>query len=232
MKPNIWTKVILPLGIFSIATIAVADDNTTNTNQPLAELTSQQFVSDATVGGWKEIYLSELALEKSTNADIQSFARHMVKDHGAANAKLAKIADAEGLTVPPTNTFSTDDPNWNNPLIANAENFKGAQMLTMTNLPYVMDYQAVLRVKSLAGVDFDRAYVSGMVGDHAQAVSEFETASQTLSDPKLKKFAEKTLPTLRKHSQMAQELSDQQFNSTNGTNTVNQSGSTTPLAPM
>jgi putative membrane protein len=130
----------------------------------------------------------------------------MVKDHDAANKKLMKIAGDEGLNIPPTNTFSADDPNWSNPLISKPESLKGAQMLTVTNLPYLMDYRTVKHLQSLTGNQFDQVYLSDMVSDHVQAVNVFETASQSLSDLKLKKFADKTLPTLRKHSKMAQEL--------------------------
>jgi putative membrane protein len=195
-------------------------------------LTSQQFVSDAAVGGMKEVFLSEAALDESTNVEIKSFAKRMVKDHSTANKKLMKIAEDEGLFFPPTNTFSVDDPNWSYPLISNPESVKGAQMLTMANLPYLTDYQAVKHLQSLTGDQFDQLYLSDMVSDHIQVVSEFETASQSLSDPELKKFADKTLPTLQKHSKMAQELNDK-YNAPNGTNTTNQPSSTvTPLPSM
>ncbi len=229
MKPIIWKKIVLALGISSLAIPAFADDNSP-TNQPPPVLTSQQFVSDAAVGGMKEVFLSEAALDESTNADIKSFANRMVKDHNAANKKLMKIAQNEGLSFPPTNTFSADDPNWSNPLITNPENVKGAEALTMTNFPYRTDYLDVKRLQSLNGDQFDQAYLSNMVSDHAQAVSEFETASQSLSDPKLKKFADKTLPTLQKHSKMAQELNDK-YNVPSGTNTTNAPGSTTNSSP-
>jgi len=157
----------------------------------------------------------------------------MVKDHGGANKKLAKIAETEGFNFPPTNTFSAADPNWSNPLIVNPGSIKGAQMLTMPNLPYLADYLAVKHLQSLTGDQFDQAYLNDMVGDHIQAVSEFETASQSLSDPDLKKFATKTLPTLQKHSKMAQELNDK-YNTLNGTATTTNppSSTVTPLAPM
>ena len=79
-------------------------------------------------------------------------------------------------------------------------------MLSVNNLPHLADYQAIQRAQTLNGADFDQAYLSDMAGDHIQAVNEFETASQNLTDEELKKFADKTLPTLRKHSEMAQEL--------------------------
>jgi putative membrane protein len=185
------------------------------------------------VGGMKEVFLSEAALVTSTNDDIKSFAKHMIKDHRAANKKLAKIVAAEGLVFPPTNTFSADDPNWSDARISNPDSLKGAQILTMPNLPYLTDYLDVKHLQSLTGAQFDQEFVSGMANDHTQAVSEFETASQSLSDPDLKKFATKTLPTLQKHSKMAQELNDK-YNAPNGAATTNQPSSTlTPLpAPM
>ncbi|HEY3931802.1 MAG TPA: DUF4142 domain-containing protein, partial [Verrucomicrobiae bacterium] len=142
-----------------------------------------------------------------------------------------KIAQEEGFNFPPTNTFSADDPNWSNPLITNPENIKGAQMLTMTNFPYLTDYVDVKRLQSLNGDQFDQAYLSDMVNDHAQAVNEFEMASQSLTDPKLKKFADKTLPTLQKHSKMAQELNDK-YNGPGEMNATNAPGSTTNSSSM
>jgi putative membrane protein len=231
MKLTIWNKIVLALGISSIVIPALADESSSSTNQPPPTLASQQFVSDAAVGGMKEIFLSEAVLQTSTNDDIKSFAKRMVKDHSAANKKLAKIAEAEGLNFPPTNTFSADDPNWNDARISNPDSLKGGQLLTMTNLPYLADYQVVKHLQSLTGDQFDQGYLSDLASDHTQAVSEFETASQNLSDPDLKKFATKTLPTLQKHSKMAQELNDK-YNAPNGTTTTNQPSSTvTPVAP-
>jgi putative membrane protein len=224
MKPNIWSKFVLALSVSSIAIPVFADESSSSTNQSPPILTSQQFVSDAAVGGMKEIYVSEMALVTSTNDDIKHFAKRMVKDHSAANRKLAKIAANEGLTYPPTNSFSADDPNWSDPRIVNPENVKGAQLLTMPNLPYLRDYLDVKHLQSLTGGQFDQTYLSDMASDHIQAVSEFESASQDLSDPVLRTFATKTLPTLQRHSRMAQELNDR-YNLSNRTSTTNQPSS-------
>src|ERR1700722_8353925 len=224
MKLNIWNKIIFALGVFSIAIPALADESSSSTNQSPTTLTSQQFVSDAAVGGMKEIFLSEAALETSTNDDVKSFAKHMVKDHSKANEKLMKITEDEGLIFPPTNTFSADDPNWSDARISNPDSLKGAQILAMPSLPYLTDYLDVKHLQSLTGDQFDQVYLSDMASDHTQTVSEFETASQSLSDADLKKFATKILPTLQKHSKMAQELNDK-YNAPNGTTTTNQPSS-------
>jgi putative membrane protein len=220
MKPTIWKKVVFVLGVSSIAIPAFADESMSSTNQPPPALTSRQFVSDAAVGGMKEILLSKMALDQSTNADIKIFAKRMVKDHSKANKKLMKIAENEGLNFPSTNTFSANDPNWSDPRISNPESLKGAEVLTMTNLPYLTDYQDIKLLQSFTGDQFIQTYLREMVSDHTQAVGEFETASQTLSDPKLKKFANKTLPTLQKHFKMAQELNDK-YNAPSGISQTN-----------
>jgi hypothetical protein len=67
MKPIIWDKIVLVLGISSIAIPAFAGVDISTTNQSQTMLTPQQFVSDAAVGGITEILLSEEALERSTN---------------------------------------------------------------------------------------------------------------------------------------------------------------------
>ena len=206
---KIIDNTILVLAISGVAAVAIADDSTAPTNQQPMALTSQQFVQDAMVGGMKEIRLGEIALENSQNKDVQQFADRMVKDHTKVNEKLMKIADGEGLSIPATNTFSADDPNWSNPLISNPEGLQGAELLTLTNLPYLSDYQAIQRLQAVSGNQFDQSYAAEMVSDHTNAISEFYTASQDLSDKKLKRFAERTLPILRKHYEMAEKLANE-----------------------
>jgi len=221
-------KIILVLGVSSMATGAFAGDNMAPTNQAPMTLTSQQFVQDALAGGMKEVRLGEIALGKTQNTDVKQFAQRMVKDHTKANEKLMKIAEGEGLSIPATNTFSADDPNWSNPLISNPASLKGGQLLTLTNLPYLADYRAIQRLQPSSGNQFDQSYAAEMVGDHTNAINEFYAATQSLSDKKLKRFAEKTLPTLRKHYEMAEELAsklDVMINTT-------KSAGTNATAPM
>ena len=54
-------------------------------------------------------------------------------------------------------------------------------------------------LKSKTGADFDKEYVSEMVDDHEKDVKAFQDKAQNATDPDLKAFAAKTLPTLQKH---------------------------------
>lgn len=56
-----------------------------------------------------------------------------------------------------------------------------------------------------SGAEFDKSYISMMVDDHKEDISEFEDATK-LDDADVKAFAEKTLPVLRKHLESAQAI--------------------------
>ncbi len=58
------------------------------------------FVRKAAVAGMTEVQASKLALEKSTDASVKSFAQHMVDDHTKAGDALKTAAMQEGLSVP------------------------------------------------------------------------------------------------------------------------------------
>jgi putative membrane protein len=76
-------------------------------------------------------------------------------------------------------------------------------------LPTVLDgtHQSSLdKLKSLKGSDFSARYDSDQVSGHKDAVSLFERYAKGGENPKLKDWADKTLPTLRHHLEMAQDL--------------------------
>jgi putative membrane protein len=59
------------------------------------------------------------------------------------------------------------------------------------------------------GQDFDRAYIAQMVKDHTEAVRLFEQQAERDANPEVKAFAQKTLPTLREHLEMARSIQQQ-----------------------
>ncbi len=76
-------------------------------------------------------------------------------------------------------------------------------------LPTALDssHQSSLdKLKSLKGADFSSRYDSDQVSGHKDAVSLFERYAKGGENAKLKDWADKTLPTLRHHLEMAQDL--------------------------
>jgi len=61
------------------------------------------------------------------------------------------------------------------------------------------------RLSKLSGHQFDQTYMSEMVKDHKADIAEFQKAAHS-SDPQVKAFASKTLPTLEDHLREAQQV--------------------------
>lgn len=57
----------------------------------------------------------------------------------------------------------------------------------------------------LNGADFDQEYAKHMVADHRKTIAEYE-AAQAIAEPPVKAMIDKTLPTLREHLRMAEQL--------------------------
>jgi predicted outer membrane protein len=194
-------------------------------------LTPQQFAMEADWAGLKEIRASELALEKSEQSDVREFAEMMVRDHSVANRKLKSIAQQRGIQLPATNIFesgrryvreqnqpptqgsaaekqteNTAPPTTDRAVPQREREERPSNRPLDTTSAHTEDIQAVQRLRSLSGSDFNRAYISAMVEDHRKAVQQFQWASQNLTDNELKQFAADTLPKLGEHLDHAQRL--------------------------
>lgn len=128
----------------------------------------------------------------------------------AASAGLGEIQAAQAAqqksSSPQVRQFAnrmiTDHTQANDELqqIAQQEN------LTLPSQPDPQDRSAMQRLSGMNGPAFDKGYAQQQVRDHQQAVALFQREANSGSDPALKQFAAKTLPTLRQHLQMAQAL--------------------------
>src|SRR6266550_1569589 len=76
-------------------------------------------------------------------------------------------------------------------------------------LPAVVDKDHAKSSDGLSkkvGRDFDKSYMEQMIRDHEAAVAKFQAASENASDPDLKAWAARTLPTLQNHLTMAKQI--------------------------
>jgi putative membrane protein len=74
-----------------------------------------------------------------------------------------------------------------------------AKKLVLPTKPDSAQQQMMMQLAKKTGSDFDKAYVSMMIDDHKNDVSEFTAASTKIQDPDIKAYAKKTLPVLQKH---------------------------------
>ncbi len=58
------------------------------------------FLKDALEGGMAEVQLGQLALQKSSNADVKQFAQRMVDDHTKMGDQIKPIAEQIGVKIP------------------------------------------------------------------------------------------------------------------------------------
>jgi putative membrane protein len=69
------------------------------------------------------------------------------------------------------------------------------------------EHSAMLqKMSEKSGADFDAAYTSDMLADHKKAITLFENEQSDTAHPALSSFAQSTLPVLREHQHMAQQL--------------------------
>jgi len=93
---------------------------------------------------------------------------------------------------------------------ANTELTKLASTKGVT-LPTTLDtktQEQITKMSQLSGSDFDKAYINGMVKDHQKDVTLFQKQTTSATDPDVKAYAAKTLPTLQDHLQMARDINE------------------------
>src|ERR1051326_4599712 len=146
--------------------------------------------------------------EQTGMATLTSHDRDFIMDAamgGLEEVELGRVAAQQG-TSEAVKTFGqrmVDDHSK-----ANQELMTLAQSKGIT-LPTTLDEKhrtEVTKLSAKTGADFDRAYSKMMLSDHTKDVSEFEKESTKGTDPDLKAFASKTLPTLHEHLQLARTL--------------------------
>jgi putative membrane protein len=131
----------------------------------------------------KEVAISDMfeiesnkLAEQKGNAQEKSFAQQMVTDHTKTSADLKGLVSAGKVKA---------------------------------ELPTVIDssHKSKLdKLKSASGKDFSSDFNSYQVSAHKDAVSLFERYAKGGDNAELRDWAGKTLPTLRHHLEMAQEL--------------------------
>ena len=139
----------------------------------LALAAPEDFVEEAAQSGITEIESGNLALEKSSDAEVKQFATRMIEDHRKANDELTALATKLGLEVP-------DEAS----LVAKAK-------------------KMLLEIRDDS---FDEAYANNQVMAHEKAVALFRQEAESSESPELKAFAQKTLPKLEHHLEMAKQL--------------------------
>lgn len=124
---------------------------------------------------------------------------------GMAEVELGKLATEKASSddVKKFGQRMVDDHTKANDELKQVASSEGVQ------LPEKLDAKDTMtkeRLSKLSGAEFDRAYMSDMVKDHTQDVADFQRESNSGTDPAVKDFASKTLPTLQDHLSQARQI--------------------------
>ena len=138
---------------------------------------TQDFVTLATQSDMLEIQSSKLAQTKSDNAKTKQFADRMIKDHTETSNELkALVSGGKAQATAPSELDKTHKDK--------------------------LDKLA----KQRDGKDFTKEYNDMQVSAHKDAVSMFKRYGKDGDNADLKAFANKHLPHLQEHLNMAQDL--------------------------
>jgi putative membrane protein len=140
-------------------------------------------LSPATSDFIKEVAMSDMTEiaaakigQERGTAEDKTFAAQMISDHTKTSAELKDLVSSGSLKA---------------------------------NLPTALDSSSqkkIDKLKNAKGEDFASDFNSMQVSAHKDAVSLFERYAKGGDNPKLKDWAGKTLPTLKHHLEMAQNL--------------------------
>jgi len=199
-------------------------------NASKASRSDQQFLAKAAAAGRAEVEMGRLGQARAQNSEVKRFAERMVQEHGRVNGELLALGSSRGLSGPDeggttSSASSTPDKLMDAPPAAgssSAASGTSSSSQTGTGMPpgtsgraeasnarlSAADRRHLDRLQGLSGAEFDREFMKQMVSDHKAAVADFQRAASTASDPEIKTFAQRTLPGLQEHLQMARSLSE------------------------
>jgi putative membrane protein len=139
----------------------------------------ERFVNDVVAGNTAEIELSRMAGERATNPEVKEFAQMMVRDHTTAGNELKQVLTQHNMQVRDV----MDEKH--------------------------RDLSQELSRKS--GTEFDHEYMAAMVDDHQHMENLLEGRANEKPDNQplenaVNQWAAKTLPAVKHHLEMAQQL--------------------------
>jgi putative membrane protein len=78
--------------------------------------------------------------------------------------------------------------------------------VTLPTEPNAQHRAMMRKMEKLSGADFEREYMRSQLKDHEKMTALFERQGRSARDAEVKAFAEKTLPSLHEHHQMARDV--------------------------
>jgi putative membrane protein len=227
---HIWfLTVLLACGAVAIAVkagIRIQEQNSnqnSNSNSNTGNANSSQNRNANRSGNRNSANTSATGEQTGMSGAMNSKDRDFLMDAamgGLMEVELGRLAAQQGASdaVKQFGQRMVDDHSKANTELMTLATSKGVTLPTAIDDKH---RQEVTKLSAMSGADFDRAYSKMMLKDHEKDVSEFEKQSMKGTDPDVKAFASKTLPTLQEHLTMVRALPGNERSGGNSNRSMN-----------
>jgi len=148
-------------------------------------ISAAEYVQQAAIGNQFEIESSKLALQKTRDPAIKSFAQEMVSEHTTATSKLTEAAKTAKIDM------------------------AARQRLDRQH------QETLAALSSKSGPQFDQAYMRAQLLGHREALNLQKAYGESGDNPALKAHAQEIQPTVQHHLKEAEKLAAVRGNDTN-----------------
>lgn len=160
----------------ALATFSVAHAQ----SQPAAPLNDAQIAMIAVVADQVDIDAGKMAAQKASSTEVKEFAKTMVRDHTAVNAKATALVKKLGVTPEESAT-------------SKGLKADGDKMMT--------------KLEGMSGAEFDKAYVDNEVSYHEAVIGVVtKTLIPNTKNEQLKSLLESAWPIFTSHLEHAKML--------------------------
>src|SRR5262245_19721931 len=152
-----------------------------------------------------------VAADKSSSSNLSRGDQNFVKEAAAGGmmeVELGKIA-ADKATNDQVKAFGRqmqEDHGKAGEDLKTVAASKGVQIPTALE---GKQKKTVDRLSKLSGPEFDRQYIRAMIEDHKEDLKVFQREADKAKDPDIKQFADKYVPMIKNHLEMAQTTGEQ-----------------------
>jgi len=138
------------------------------------------FVSKAIQANQHEIMMAQMALQKSTSAEVKALAQKLVTDH---TQLLQQLRNLQG-------SGTNNNPALSNDSMSNSSDSAGVNDM----------------YNNISGITFDRQWISDMTVGHQKAIADFKMELTKTDDAGLKQLINNALPVMQEHLRQLQVL--------------------------
>lgn len=185
MSGKSFLRAALVTGLVCAPLTATADKPATTTTRADQQLgdTELQILAHVHQANQQEVQMGQLAMKQGNSAEVRSYGKMLVDDHGKLDQMLLAYVKKQGKTLPSVQPMNEAD------------------QLDMKEAKQGMD-----ALHGLHGADFDREFLRTMIADHDKTIAKLNVDIGKTKNPEIVQMLRGALPDLEKHLDTAKTL--------------------------